>query len=474
MSFTGSSPTLKRTRYTPQAADPVNPIDGDFFFSNGIPRAEGPWVYFNSAWQQVSVSGALTTVNDLTFTPQAADPGSPTEGMVFYANGTSRTEGLWIYFTGGWFQLTGVRYQEFKLQTYFEVRAASTTNVTLASQVENGDSFGGVTLATGNLVLLKNQTTTTENGVYTVNASGAPTRSTSYDTAAELTRASIFVTSGTNANTKWFQNNTLTTLADPQSWAAAPTSFSFTVPDNVTVMRAILCGGGAGGGRGGVRVTAGSGPQGGGGGGGSVPVEVTFNTTPGDVLDIDVGVGGLGGAASTSSGSANGLPGNDGTDSMVSGTGINLICAGGLAGIGGSTSSLVDNAGTPATWDAAGSSSTGGGGGHGANDGLGGTGLSGGATSWYSVASTGGAGAVAGTGTPSGGGGGGGGAGLGAGANGGTGGRAAILETRGGDAAGGTGGGGGGGGGFGKTTGTNDSIERGGHGGSGCVRLYWN
>src|SRR5262245_47417650 len=41
------------------------------------------------------------------------------------------------------------------------VRAASTTHVTLSSAVENGDTLDGVTLATGDRILIKNQSTAT-------------------------------------------------------------------------------------------------------------------------------------------------------------------------------------------------------------------------------------------------------------------------------------------------------------------------
>lgn len=83
------------------------------------------------------------------------------------------------------------------------VRAASTSNVTLASAVENGDSFGGVTLATGNRVALLGQTAGAENGIYTVNASGAPTRATDADSASDIQAASFYVEEGTNAGTLW-------------------------------------------------------------------------------------------------------------------------------------------------------------------------------------------------------------------------------------------------------------------------------
>jgi hypothetical protein len=78
------------------------------------------------------------------------------------------------------------------------VRAATTANVTLASALENGDVLDGVTLATGNRVLVKNQSTGSENGIYVVKASGAPDRSTDCDIAAELTsNFAVFVEEGT-------------------------------------------------------------------------------------------------------------------------------------------------------------------------------------------------------------------------------------------------------------------------------------
>jgi hypothetical protein len=78
------------------------------------------------------------------------------------------------------------------------VRAATTTNVTLASDLENGDTLDGVTLATGNRILVKNQSTGSENGIYVVAESGAPTRSTDADTDAELTsNFAVFVEEGT-------------------------------------------------------------------------------------------------------------------------------------------------------------------------------------------------------------------------------------------------------------------------------------
>jgi len=89
------------------------------------------------------------------------------------------------------------------------VRVATTTNGTLASAFDNGSSVDGVTLATGDRILVKNQTTATENGIYIVEASGAPTRATDADSwDDELVGIVVSVTAGsTNAATSWSNNN---------------------------------------------------------------------------------------------------------------------------------------------------------------------------------------------------------------------------------------------------------------------------
>jgi hypothetical protein len=78
------------------------------------------------------------------------------------------------------------------------VRAATTASLTLASGLENGDTLDGVTLATGDRVLVKDQSTGSENGIYVVKVSGAPDRSTDADLAAEVTsNFAVFVEEGT-------------------------------------------------------------------------------------------------------------------------------------------------------------------------------------------------------------------------------------------------------------------------------------
>lgn len=91
------------------------------------------------------------------------------------------------------------------------VRAATTANGTLASAYANGSVIDGVTLATGNRILIKDQTTGSENGIYVVAASGAPTRALDADTGAELVNATAYVSEGTaNAETVWTCTNNAT------------------------------------------------------------------------------------------------------------------------------------------------------------------------------------------------------------------------------------------------------------------------
>ena len=66
------------------------------------------------------------------------------------------------------------------------VRVASTANIVIASALINASSIDGVTLATGDRVLLKDQSSAPENGIYVVVASGAASRSTDADVDAEV------------------------------------------------------------------------------------------------------------------------------------------------------------------------------------------------------------------------------------------------------------------------------------------------
>jgi len=93
------------------------------------------------------------------------------------------------------------------------VRVATTSAGTLSTSFANGQVVDGVTLATNDRILIKNQATGSENGIYVVNASGAPTRADDANntpTVGEVTTGMyVFVSSGTtNANTAWVLSTT--------------------------------------------------------------------------------------------------------------------------------------------------------------------------------------------------------------------------------------------------------------------------
>lgn len=107
------------------------------------------------------------------------------------------------------------------------VRVATTAAGTLATSFANGQTVDAIVLATGDRILIKNQAAPADNGIYTVNASGAPTRALDMDNWLEIPGALVAVEVGTtNADTIWLasadQGGTLNTTAI--TWQALPTS----------------------------------------------------------------------------------------------------------------------------------------------------------------------------------------------------------------------------------------------------------
>ena len=94
------------------------------------------------------------------------------------------------------------------------VRVATTAAINISADLDNGSVIDGITLATGDRVLVKNQSSGAENGIYVVVATGAASRSTDADTSAEVTSGMFtFVAEGTvNADSGWVlsTNDTIT------------------------------------------------------------------------------------------------------------------------------------------------------------------------------------------------------------------------------------------------------------------------
>lgn len=76
------------------------------------------------------------------------------------------------------------------------VRVATTTLGVLVNGFENGDVVDGVTLVTGDDILIKDQGSS-ENGIYTIQATGAPVRRSDLEVGDSANGATVFVKEGT-------------------------------------------------------------------------------------------------------------------------------------------------------------------------------------------------------------------------------------------------------------------------------------
>ena len=124
------------------------------------------------------------------------------------------------------------------------VRVATTANGALATAFANGQSIDGVTLATGDRILLKSQTTTAENGIYTVNASGAPTRAVDADTNGELAPGtSVSVTEGTTNADKVFMiisDVAITIGTTAQTWGQLSGGTTYSGGNGINVAGSVI------------------------------------------------------------------------------------------------------------------------------------------------------------------------------------------------------------------------------------------
>lgn len=101
-----------------------------------------------------------------------------------------------------------------------ETRLASTANINLPSP---GTTFDGVTATNGDIILVKDQTTTSQNGVYIFDTDTTPmVRATFADTAEELEGMIVNVTEGTaSGGVQYRQTEINFTLdTDPVLWTS--------------------------------------------------------------------------------------------------------------------------------------------------------------------------------------------------------------------------------------------------------------
>lgn len=176
---------IKNAKIHVLSSAPSSPQEGQVYYNSTTKTVE---FYSGSAWiilgrlDQVTAPTASVNLNSQKITSL----GTPTTGTD--AATKAYVDGL----------ASGISWKA-------AVRVASTGNVSVATGLENGDVIDGVTLATGDRVLLKNQSSATQNGIYVVVASGAGVRAGDADADPEISGGSaVWVNEGTtNADTGW-------------------------------------------------------------------------------------------------------------------------------------------------------------------------------------------------------------------------------------------------------------------------------
>jgi hypothetical protein len=123
-------------------------------------------------------------------------------------------------------------------------RVATTASITISTALNNGDTVDGVTLATGDRVLVKDQSTGSQNGIYVVGVT--PIRAFDMDqdlttavAAEEIAGAFVYVIAGTANAGKVFHTTNVpggTLGSTTITWAefTPGTTFTLTVKDEGT------------------------------------------------------------------------------------------------------------------------------------------------------------------------------------------------------------------------------------------------
>ncbi|MFC3322151.1 DUF2793 domain-containing protein [Mesorhizobium cantuariense] len=253
---------------------PGSPAEGDAYCLGAAPT--GAWsgqatkvaVYYNAAWLFLpAIEGALAYAQDAnayyffdTSTWSLLAGGGGAGDVVGPGSAVNSNIALFDTTTGKLLKDSGVAIStdgtlasnsdakittEKGVKTYIDglalnlgkrgrVRVATTATITISTALNNGDSLDGVTLATGDLVLVKNQSAAEQNGIYVVGPS--PARSSEFDTYNEHPGSLMIVEEGTvNDNTLWVcgsnEGGTLNTTAInfTQLVVTAPTTIEFSL-----------------------------------------------------------------------------------------------------------------------------------------------------------------------------------------------------------------------------------------------------
>lgn len=118
------------------------------------------------------------------------------------------------------------------------VMAATTTSGTIATAYAAGQVIDGYTLVTGDHILIKNQSTASENGLYIVQATGAPQRSPDGTTGNLTTNTTVRINNGSvNNETAWTlsTDGTITVGTTNQSWVRSDSGTPYSAGNGISL-----------------------------------------------------------------------------------------------------------------------------------------------------------------------------------------------------------------------------------------------
>ena len=121
------------------------------------------------------------------------------------------------------------------LRTRIIAECATTGNVNLSNGLEAGDSIDGVTLVAGDRVLVKDQSTASENGLYLAVSSGSASRDPEHDTIAELSGGMVVVNQGSTNDNKIF----LCTTDNTGSVGSTSITYTVITPSNTGTVTSV-------------------------------------------------------------------------------------------------------------------------------------------------------------------------------------------------------------------------------------------
>lgn len=119
------------------------------------------------------------------------------------------------------------------------VKVSTQTNVDLSTELEASDVLDGVTLVAGDRVLVRAQTTASQNGVYVVQATGPAVRATDFDSLApidEINGATVAVQEGSDAGKVFVQTGQVATIgSDPINFIYFTSAINYVAGNGINI-----------------------------------------------------------------------------------------------------------------------------------------------------------------------------------------------------------------------------------------------